>query len=61
MHHATRHRMDRCANGSGQIDAVVEIPAIGVDPRTIGRVHFIRRVAPAERPDEGVIAFSVTK
>ena len=36
--------MDRCANGSGQIDAVVEVPAISVDARTEGRVHLVRRV-----------------
>jgi hypothetical protein len=33
MRHAIRHGMDRRAMGSGQIDAIVEIPAIGVDPR----------------------------
>jgi hypothetical protein len=45
--------MDRCAKGSGQIDAVMEVPAIGVDTRTEGRVHLVwRGGALAEGPDE---------
>ena len=56
MHHAIRHGMDRRANGSGQIDAVVEVPAIRVDARTEGRVHFVRRDALVEGPDEKRVA-----
>src|SRR5262245_30437560 len=61
MHHATRHRMDRRANGGGEIDAVVEVPLIGVDPRTEGRVHLIRHEAPAEGPDEMRLVLSAIR
>ena len=44
--------MDRCTNRSGQVDAVMEIPAISVNTRTEGRVHFVGRGAVAEWPDE---------
>jgi hypothetical protein len=35
-----------------EVDAVVEIPAISVDTRTEGGVHFVERWAVAEGPDE---------
>jgi hypothetical protein len=35
MHHAIGYCMDRSANRSGEIDTIVEIPAIGVDPWTV--------------------------
>src|ERR671919_3012636 len=62
MHHAISHGMDRRADRTVQVDAVVEVPAIRVDTRAIGRVHLIRRVgAVAERPDEATGALSAKR
>src|SRR4030095_9588958 len=62
MHHAISHGMDRHADRTGQVDAVVEVPAIRVDTWTVGRVHLIRRGgAVAERPDEATGALSAKR
>jgi hypothetical protein len=53
--------MDWRAGGSGQIDAVMEIPAVGVDPRTEGRVHLVRHEAPAEGPDEVSLVLNTSR
>ena len=52
MHRASCHGMDRRANGSRQIDAVMKIPAISVDTRTEGRIHFVWRGGFVEGPEE---------
>jgi len=48
MHHAIHHGMDQRTNGSGQIDAIVEIPAISIDTQPEGRVYLVRYGALAE-------------
>jgi len=59
MYDAIRDGMDRRANGSRQVDAVVEVPPVSVDTRSEGRVHFVwRGTTLAERPDEVGVALS---
>ena len=53
MHRAICHSVDGCAEGGGEVDAVVEVPAISIDTRPEGRVHLVWRSSTlAEGPDE---------
>ena len=53
MHRAICHSVDGCAEGGGEVDAVVEVPAISIDTRAEGRVHLVWRSSTlAEGPDE---------
>jgi hypothetical protein len=51
MHYGVRHGMDRRADGSGEVDAVMKVPAISVNPRPEGRIHLVRLGRRAEGPD----------
>jgi hypothetical protein len=53
IHYAIRYSIDRRAECGGQIDSVVEIPAVSVDTPAERPVHLIRRdKALAKRPNE---------
>ncbi len=53
IYRAVCHGIDRCANGRWQIDAVMEVPAISVNARTVGGVHLVWCGGLTHRPDEG--------
>jgi hypothetical protein len=53
MDYAIRHRMDRRAHSSRQVEAVMEVPAISIDTRPEGCVQLVwRGGALAEGPEE---------
>src|SRR5262249_14200245 len=52
VHRTICYGMDRRANRSGQVDAVMEVPAIGVDARAVRRVHLIGCCGLAKWPNK---------
>src|SRR3954470_12505746 len=56
MNRARRPGKNRRTHRRRQIDAVMEVPAVSVNARTVRRVHLIRCGRPAQRPHEVRIA-----
>ena len=61
IYHAVCHDIDRCANGRRQVDAVMEVPTVSIDTRTVGGIHFVWRSGFVEGANEMKDALGLNK